>query len=698
MIRLLPLLLALFAGPFLSGPACDAGDLRDEPIDFSKIPAESVFKVLVAREGASQREAGILVLTTEQRGEDLVLRDATERPDDVTQMPALELIVHRDGLLSPRELRIGDLRAAVKEGKLVATMNGREESEPFDPSTLTLSAAMRIVPLLSAERGSHWAIVGPLDLMTGKGAQDSSNLACQGAQRFSFRGRETEGVAFTAGEYQFFVVDGRLAQLVMKHGSLIFESTDEKPYSRRNEVLPEIAVKAVPFQQAIALRERQAVILRLPDGKSLALWCLPQGRIGLDLNGRQLSLSWGEEAFKELRFEEVPQEDGTTATGGYKDSYIRQGSVRTSDRDVVIGYTLWASKYRVEIADEKDEAGTKSLQVSVVEATESELLTPRDRREKFVQAMKSKDASERAKGLQGLSGVLDSTYAGKREDNIALIRPLLEDPESRDLALQCLLRLQDRDAAMQVLGSVPAKPWDGYDAGQRFGCLFRSASDDSRITTKTLDLLASNQAQVRDFALGFLSEACIEAAREPLERLLDDPAPLTRARAVEDLMGCAPVAARAEDLQRALEDDAPEVLHVALREASKYNRDLDLACIFDLLANGDEETRRMAAYALDCCDRPEARDPLLAATRDAAPTVRAQAATSLGRAGFKDAYDRLVEMMKDSEPRVRSDAVNALRWLGDARAVVEIQRLMETETDRDVRNMAERTLRELGDR
>lgn len=106
----------------------------------------------------------------------------------------------------------------------------------------------------------------------------------------------------------------------------------------------------------------------------------------------------------------------------------------------------------------------------------------------------------------------------------------------------------------------------------------------------------------------------------------------------------------------------------------------------------------MAAYALDCCDRTEAEGPLLAATRDAAPTVRAQAATSLGRAGFKDAYDRLVEMMKDPESRVRHDAVNALRCLGDGRAIPEIQRLMELETAKDVRDMAERTLRELRDR
>ena len=103
----------------------------------------------------------------------------------------------------------------------------------------------------------------------------------------------------------------------------------------------------------------------------------------------------------------------------------------------------------------------------------------------------------------------------------------------------------------------------------------------------------------------------------------------------------------------------------------------------------------MAAYALDCCRDPAAIEPLLAATKDADARVRAQAAVTLGRIATPKAYDRLLELLHDDNAEVRCEAINGLRWLNDVRAIPHLQKLLKEEKDRDTRNMAERTIREL---
>jgi hypothetical protein len=144
-----------------------------------------------------------------------------------------------------------------------------------------------------------------------------------------------------------------------------------------------------------------------------------------------------------------------------------------------------------------------------------------------------------------------------------------------------------------------------------------------------------------------------------------------------------------------LHDPSKQVILAALLEANWVSQEIPPGELTRLLKDPDPEIRRMAAYALECCRNPAVVDPLLEATKDAIASVRAQAAVSLGRIGTPKAYDRLIELLGDGNAEVRHDAINGLRWLEDMRAIPHLQKLLKEEKDRDTRNMAERTIREL---
>ena len=54
-----------------------------------------------------------------------------------------------------------------------------------------------------------------------------------------------------------------------------------------------------------------------------------------------------------------------------------------------------------------------------------------------------------------------------------------------------------------------------------------------------------------------------------------------------------------------------------------------------------------------------------------------------------------MEMLNDSSADVRESAINGLRWLGKPEALQFIAKMQETDPDKEVRERAKRTVREL---
>ncbi|HWC61519.1 MAG TPA: HEAT repeat domain-containing protein, partial [Verrucomicrobiae bacterium] len=148
-------------------------------------------------------------------------------------------------------------------------------------------------------------------------------------------------------------------------------------------------------------------------------------------------------------------------------------------------------------------------------------------------------------------------------------------------------------------------------------------------------------------------------------------------------------------LYDALGDPSASVVLEALKDTSYFNDSIPVQRIISLLTSSNAAVRENAAYALDGCQNPAAVQPLLLATRDETPRVRAQAAVTLGRIGDAKAYGRLVELLHDSEANVRESAVNGLRWMGRRDAIEAIAPLADNDPSDDVRQMARRTMREL---
>jgi hypothetical protein len=76
----------------------------------------------------------------------------------------------------------------------------------------------------------------------------------------------------------------------------------------------EVAFTDVPASQKIRLSAGQACIVRLPGGKTVALWCT-EGRGNPALDDGDFAFHFGETPFKELEYEHIELPDGSTTSG-----------------------------------------------------------------------------------------------------------------------------------------------------------------------------------------------------------------------------------------------------------------------------------------------------------------------------------------------------------------------------------------------
>jgi putative membrane-bound dehydrogenase-like protein len=140
-----------------------------------------------------------------------------------------------------------------------------------------------------------------------------------------------------------------------------------------------------------------------------------------------------------------------------------------------------------------------------------------------------------------------------------------------------------------------------------------------------------------------------------------------------------PCPAATAELVEALRHPAQSVRLVAMRRAAESGGEA-VPLLTRLLADtkAPAHARWSAIWALDRIDEGKAgRAAILAALKDADPSVRRQAARQLGTRKAREAVDALNDVLFDDEDRsVRFHIMTALGRIGDARAVSALQSAM----------------------
>lgn len=460
-----------------------------------------------------------------------------------------------------------------------------------------------------------------------------------------------------------------------------------------------IAVQAVPFRTGISLSPGAACALRLPNGKTVAVWCRKQVGMMAMTDDSGLGFEYGEVPFKRLQRETIQLPEGGT-TGGEYLSYIRQGPVMSSGKRKE--YVLYVDTYSVSLITDGPAGSALPLTVSVREATEKERVPENRKRAHYLKALASVDPATRLDAIRELGEMVSmgSTYAGDPKEIGDAIRPFLKDadPKIREEALVRLRVMGDEAALLEMLTPRPKDEYLKPNWGWTIAGWCRKDQSE-RLAKHVLSFLDTDDPALQEFALAFFS--CYKIPYLPAQpyvaRLLRSGSPAVRAAAASAIRFTCERKEAARLLYEALGDPSDEVLSKALVDVSYFHDSIPVARIIPLMAHTNLEVRRLAAGALDCSGSPDAVAPLLRASRDASPEVRAAAAVTLGRIADPKAYARLVELLEDSDAGVRESAINGLRWFGDKRAIPLIGRLKD-DKDEKVRDMASHTTRELSNK
>ncbi len=466
----------------------------------------------------------------------------------------------------------------------------------------------------------------------------------------------------------------------------------------KTKTAEEVSFTDVPASREIRLSPGKACVVKLPGGKTVALWCAKTRGVAAVLDDADLMFEYGEVPFKALKSEEIPLPDGSVTYGEYL-SYIRSGPVISSGNSRE--YVLYVDKYTLSIVSKTD-GGTPAvllLMVSVRYSTDKELIPRKREREHYLAALHSGDRKTRLDAIHELGEMvsLGSTYAGNPMEIADAIRPFLKDSDE-DIRQESLVRLRvmgDDDALMEMITPRPIAGFSEPNGAWTIAGWCRK--DSERVPKRVLAFLETDDAKLQEFALAFFSCYRIPypAAQPYVAKHLKSSIPEVRAAAASAIRFTCDQKVASSLLYEALDDPSDKVLLEALKDVSYFNDKIPVQRIVLLLTNQSAEVRERAAYALDCCRNPSAVEPLLVATRDESARVRAQAAASLGRIGNAKGYSRLLELLKDSDANVRESAVNGLRWLGQRDAIEPIGALATNDPSENVRQMAKRTVREL---
>jgi HEAT repeat protein len=473
----------------------------------------------------------------------------------------------------------------------------------------------------------------------------------------------------------------------------------------------EISASSIPFKREITLNHGEAVVLVLPNGKTLALWCEKPSGILREIDGGGLAMEYGERPFTPLKREEIALPGGGTTTGEYQ-SHIRQGPVMQRSFDGPREYILFVNPYRISL-DQQEITHRLRLIATVTEASEDEQVGRREEVDYHARRLRDVDEYVRINAICELEELLlcGSTYAEPRKPFIIeQLRSMENDPvaDVREVAAESLRKLGDPQHLLKVMQPEPAadflNPYQARELGsQTKECA--SPADLEPVYRHVLTLFGSDREKLREFAVNFFGATePVEAAREHLLKAFQDPAACVRAAALyslENLFGGnlhdndpANDHQAREVAIRMLADPAPEVVIAAL-ETSIYRgeeRIFPFNVVQPFLTSNHQGIRIAAIRALNFDSTAEAEQVLLELTRDPDPKVRAAAAECLYDAPSDPVRERMIQLLGDSDPSVRIRALQSLGANPHPGATPPIKALLKHEQDPDVIRVANDSL------
>jgi len=464
----------------------------------------------------------------------------------------------------------------------------------------------------------------------------------------------------------------------------------------------ELIVSSIPYQESFTLTPGAFRILRLPNGKTVAVWCKKLRGMSAILENGDLGFEYGEEPFKNLKSEEIRLPKGGMTYGDYL-SYIQSGGARDDGKRGE--YTLYVMPYTLTLIREGATEKVLPMTITVCEMTDEEKrerkIPRREMRQHYLDALKSNDPTERIEAIRWIGRMTTDgfVYAGDPAENRKAIRPLLKDVEFsvREEALKWLRALGDEELLLEMFSPENEDHLRQF-GGRGFADMCKQG-DTARVEKKVLSFLEKDDAWSQTFALEFFfwHSGSRSQVKPYLAKCLKSDTATVRIATVAVIRFACERKEAAKLIESALDDPDEDVLKPALYEASAFTDIIPVTRILPFMTHKKPEIRKLAVNALDCSQKPEAIDPLLTMSRDASPEVRAEAAVILGRVGNPKVYDRLIELLGDLDAKVRESAINGLRWLGDKRAIPAIQKLKE-DKEECVRDMAARTIRELSNK
>jgi HEAT repeat protein len=274
------------------------------------------------------------------------------------------------------------------------------------------------------------------------------------------------------------------------------------------------------------------------------------------------------------------------------------------------------------------------------------------------------------------------------------IRPLAKDADEtvKTAAQNALRSLGDEHAILSFLKPFPPKNYRDSHSAYEVTRWCRNGNCGEKAAKHIITFFESDDEENIVFALGFFANFDYKPAQEKLLKLLDHVSPTVRLRAVEELRTHPEARKKIPAvLTKLLKNPNKEFRVQVLREAERWREEL-VDQILPFFKDGEPSTRSAAVYALGRSPNPKVTKALLAATRDSAASVRAEAVVYLGFRSTNEAFDRIVELLADPDREVRHQAANGLRWLNQPRCLAPLRKRLNVEADKSVRQMIERTI------
>jgi len=441
------------------------------------------------------------------------------------------------------------------------------------------------------------------------------------------------------------------------------------------------AQDSLPTSGDLELAENEGFSIEVPSGETLYAWAQkPHGFLAnlLDPTESGLDIIFGP-AYN------LPRH--TT-----KEWNFHQGSVLHGTDGLT--YHFHTTDYKIAVAVSRRSRPKLRVSYKVVK---QRYWTSEQQKARLIERLNSREPNVRRQAIRAIIAetALGAKQWGNATEIKALMQPFFEDPdpEMRKQARWCVALTGDEETMLWMMSQSADERLRGVAGGRFIGSrCYRKSSQ--KIIDRALAMLKSEDESEREFAVGFFFDHPYPPAKEGLLAALKDPSPTVRRYAIRGAARAAPKEVTPH-LVRLFDDPDVKVQCEALLLARDFNNRMPTAAIVTKLKASNPKIREYAAGALDCCGDPKVIPPLLEATKDAVARVRAQAAVTLGRIQARQAYDRLVEMLSDESKDVRYKAANGLRWMRDKRAIAHMKKLLETEQDPQVRNMATRTIREL---